>query len=80
MLLDLCRARSMVIANTWFAKPDGRRVTYMAPGVGQLPDDKREWPVRDYARSISAWSRRGGGSDGTKPPRGSCHHRGRNQW
>jgi len=36
-LMDLCRERNLTVANAWFRKRDGQKVTYMAPGVGVLP-------------------------------------------
>ena len=50
MLVDVCKAHGLIIANTWFRKPDGQLVTYVAPGVDALPEGDRGWDPGRFAQ------------------------------
>jgi len=38
LLIDMCIEHGMRVMNTWFSKPDCRKVMHVPPGVGQVPE------------------------------------------
>ena len=50
MLLDLCVANDLLVANTWFQHPHGRQVTYKDPGTKQLPAGNDNWNSTEFAQ------------------------------
>ena len=49
LLMELCVAREARVMNTWFKKPQDRKVTFAAPGTKQLPGPGREWDPAVFA-------------------------------
>ena len=45
MLVEFCESFNLIIANTWFQRDNGRKVTYMEPGVERGPP----WRVGPHA-------------------------------
>ena len=53
MLLDLCVANGLHVANTWFQHPHGRQATYKEPGTKQLPAGNDNWNSTDIAQEFA---------------------------
>ena len=50
MLLDLCVANDLLVANTWFQHPHGRQATYKEPGTKRLPAGNDNWNSTEFAQ------------------------------
>ena len=49
-LIDFCSGNNLLVANTWFQKPQGKQVTYHEPGVQTLPATNAEWDPTEFAQ------------------------------
>ena len=49
LLMYVCESQSMKVMNTWFDKPPQKKVTYLSPGVTQLPGPGQPWNPMEYA-------------------------------
>ena len=49
LVMELCAAQGLKIMNTWFRKPESRKVTHRAPGVAKLPTDAQGWDPAFFA-------------------------------
>ena len=50
LLIDLCKASNLIVANTWFTHPPGRQVTYREPHTKTLPATNSDWSPQDFAQ------------------------------
>ena len=50
LLIDLCKANNLIVANTWFLHPPDRQVTYREPHTKILTDTNSDWSPQDFAQ------------------------------
>jgi len=64
LLVEMCKVGTeggkVLVANTWFRKSDGRKATYVTPGVDKLPPTNRGWdpdkfPELDFCLVPERW-------------------------
>ena len=46
----MCHTHGLRVMNTWYKKPQGRKVTYMAPGTKVLPGPNEDWDPSVFAQ------------------------------
>ena len=49
LLLYVCESNDLRVMNAWFDKPPSRKVTYLSPGVTELPTPGQPWGPMLYA-------------------------------
>ena len=49
LLMEMCMTQGLRVANTWFRKPQHRKVTYRSPGVSKLPKGGENWDPAVFA-------------------------------
>ena len=49
LVLEMCSAYGLNVMNTWFHKPDAKKVTHRAPAVNKLPGPGEAWDTSVFA-------------------------------
>ena len=49
LMLEMCETLGLKVMNTWFSKPEAKKVTYMTPGTTKFPAAGEPWDPATFA-------------------------------